>query len=363
MVVFIDWFEVFVSIPRVQFLDDLVAEGCSVEMRAYGTRIYHTVAHVYDHEAKFGFEVRCHPKSLGVLSNLDAHIKIDNKACYMMNPATAVWHLCVRYGVVCKSITRVDLCHDFMKFESGIPVQNFVKRVLAGTYKRGRAALRKDVVQETWEDVTPNYIAWKDRNIYTRLYDKTLELQQVASKEKQSYIVSAWIAQGLYDNVACLYDEAKEHVWRLEFQIQSESKGWVAVDGSGYFLNDIDSYLNMDDVTDLFSALIEVYFAFWVYKDNTYKDDCDRVKLFKESKVAIKRIPEMTAQKVELSSDYLVALKHLEKAAEVIPDLNLRNSLGEVLAAVKSKRGVLDSKISKELIEEWQQKLSGKRWG
>lgn len=278
--VVIDWLEVFVDLPSGFSLESFVDAGCSVEPRDYGTRIYNVMATVHDHDLRGGFEIRCCPKSSAVLSLTAAHVKVLNKDCYLNDPAVFLWAVICKYGFVYRSIARCDLACDFVKFDSGIPPVSFVKRVLGGVYRRDVRGLRRDVVQDSWTNAIPNYVAYQNRDVTVRLYDKTLELVQVASSQKRAYITSLWVRSGFIPDVTALYRDSVPHVWRLEFQISSSSKDWLKIGKGEYVENSIDTYVSQSATMSLFRSLVASYFSFWVYKKGCEVDSCSPVRLF-----------------------------------------------------------------------------------
>lgn len=297
----IDWFEIFVEEPAGFSMDSYREADCTVEARDYGTRVYQEVATVHDHQLGFSFEVRRVPKSNGVLAVGSCHLKMCNDVCYMMNPAEAAYLVCCKYRLSYKSVARVDVCTDFLKFDSGITPLSFLKRVLNGVYRRSISGLRKDVVQENWGSVSPNYVAWHSNDIFVRLYDKTLELRQVASPSKRAYISALWVSHGLLKSAHEIYDDSISHVWRLEFQIMSSSKDWVKIDKSGYFLNSLDTWSSSSESFELFRSLLASYFTFYVFKRGSDISSCERVRLFDCERGAV-RITRVVSNEVHQAS-------------------------------------------------------------
>lgn len=310
--VVIDWLEVFVDLDEGFTIERFEEEGCHVEVREYGTRIYNIMATIHDPFLHGGFEIRCSPKSSAILSVSAAHLKVLNKDCYMQDPADFIWRVICKYRMTYRSISRVDLATDFTIFDSGIDPTSFIRRVLAGTYRRALKSVRKDVVQDSWDNCTPNYIAYQGRDVTVRLYDKTLELIQVATPQKRAYIGALWVRDGLIPSVAAMYSKDVQHVFRLEFQIQSSSKEWV-LDGEGQYMQaGIDTLCSYPETYALFAGLMRTYFDFYVYKKESDPTSCAQVRLMDCTK-GMPVLKPVTSREVHECSTRLEFLEIAEK--------------------------------------------------
>lgn len=310
--VVIDWLEVFVDLRDGFTVQEFEDAGCHVEMREYGTRIYNIMATIHDPMLHGGFEIRCSPKSSAILSVSAAHLKVLNKDCYMQDPAAFIWSVICKYGMTYRSISRVDIASDFVTFDSGIDPTAFIRRVLAGTYRRAKKSVRRDVVQDSWDNCTPNYMAYQGRDVTVRLYDKTLELVQVATPQKRAYIASLWVREGLIQSAASIFDKDAPHVFRLEFQISSSSKDWV-LDGTGQFVEaSIDTLCSAPETLTLFAALMKTYFDFYVYKKDSDPTSCVPVRLMDCTK-GMPILRPVTSREVQQASVRLELLEVAEK--------------------------------------------------
>lgn len=282
---YLDWCECYCRVPSGYWIDEMQSKGCVVHVRDYGTRVYLHMAEIWDPELNLSVEVRWCPKSAGIMPDDACHVKISNVACYVYDPAQMLWRWLTKWSFTYESVSRVDICRDFIAFPSGIPCTKFLRRVLNGSYRRAIRGTRRDVVQESWDRVDPNYMSWQSGDVLVRIYDKTLELRQVASPHKRAYISAFWIANGLINQPSDIFVDSVPHVWRLEFQITSSSKGWVrSVDGS-FFAHDIDTYCSAADRLSLFRGLCDTYFRFYCYKRGVDAADAKRVVLFGDETV------------------------------------------------------------------------------
>ena len=228
----------------------------------------------------------------------------------------------INNGYTFRRIARIDLCLDFEKFDSGDAPQAFVTRYLKGRYAKVNQCTIATYGKDMWDGQQWNSIAWgsKKSPIFTRLYNKTLELKECKDKP---YIRQAWASCGLVDDFIQLTKKNehgefyKPEIWRLEFVIASSVKNWVCfdVDENGNnthrsVRNDLNRYLTRDDLESMFSSLVSRYFHFKKAEDRTQrKDRCPDKELFKFSQSDITyKVEKVATAKADTSK--LAALKH-----------------------------------------------------
>lgn len=353
----IDWLELYALAPEGELSDRLEAAGCSVKLREYGTRIYNNVAFVTDWELDTDFEVRYWPKSSAIMPPNACHIKISNAGCYLRHPGITIWAFLQKHKFQYVSVARCDICYDFVTFDSGIKPSDFMTRVIRGSYKRSRKGLRKDIIQEDWSNSTPNYISWKSGDIMVRIYDKTLELTQEASAEKRSYISALWVQEGIIENASDLYDQAKPHVYRLEFQISSSTKNWVDVASGQFFESCIDTYCSGSETSALFRALVAEHFTFMVYKDKSDIASCQEVRLFSGiPSMELRQVSKDSIRKADSQMRLLAMMSRIDKCLADPQSKQWSDTLREIRNDMA--RVLHDNNISDEQIAIWRQTIS-----
>lgn len=281
--VVIDWLEFYCIEPQGFSEEVFFRQEWLVDMREYGTRIYRDVWTVHVPARDFAFEVRRGMKSSGVMADGSCHIRVQNRSCYTHSPAQLLWDLLTPLGFIFRSVSRVDLASDFVLFDSGLSPKKFLKRVLNGNYRMALKTLRKDIVQCTWQSVDPNYISYRFGDVVVRIYDKSLELRQVSLSEKKrkNYILALWMQWGLIPSIPDFMSDSCPHVYRLEFQIQSSSRGWIR-DGDGQFQElDIDTLCSASRVASLYACLVMSYFQFHTFKKGSEPSSASVVDLFR----------------------------------------------------------------------------------
>lgn len=294
----IDWLEVFVKEPDPCNLDAeyFSAQGYKVVTRAYGTPQYREMFTIYKGDFPF-IEVRRSPYSLksqgGIFENGAAHLRLTNYACYLENPIKELRNFLFSFSYSLQSISRVDLCLDFLKFDDGKDPGLFLVEYAKGDYfknhlskisPRGVEIIGSDFhgagVDSPYQR---SYNSWswgsKKSAISVKLYNKTQELYEVKDKP---YIRSQWLNCGLITNddlvimqqirdnryyigmlkrqikksrsencaslkkllqeksqILLQLKDKEKQIWRLEFSLKSDIKGFISGDE-----RDIDRYGN-----------------------------------------------------------------------------------------------------------------------
>lgn len=272
-------------------------------------------------------EVRRAPSSLGSASAAryfdprSCHIRLCNRTCYAFDAGTIMQNFLDDHGFVFMSISRIDLCLDFEKFDSGDVPFKFLTRYLKGRYAKVNQCNIAVHGKDEWNGRNYNSISWgsKKSPIFTRFYDKTLELKE--GKDKP-YIRQAWASCGLVDDFIQLTKKGsdgvfyKPRIWRLEFAISSNVKNWVCFDvdehGDKTHLskrNDLSVYANRELLEPMFASLVAHYFHFKKYEKTQRKDRCiDKVLFSFEQMTTMYRVEKLCTSKPDDS--HLIALRH-----------------------------------------------------
>lgn len=285
----IDWLEVHCIEPlEPRDADYYRSLGFEVSQREYGTRVYEQMFTIYTPDGQPFMEVRRAPHTTNahdkfqVLEVGSCHLKLHNRACYYNNAGSIMRDFLKTHRYEFRRISRIDICLDFEKFDSGDMPATFVRRLLEHKYAKVNQTDIAVRGKDLWDGKIWNSLSWgsKKSSVFTRFYNKTLELKEVKDKP---YIRQAWASSGLVDDFIQLTKRSekgiwyKPDIWRLEFSIQSSVKNWVCfdVDENGdkthYSVrNDLDRYATRDDLLQMFASLVNRYFHFKkiVYKGN-----------------------------------------------------------------------------------------------
>lgn len=250
-----------------------------------------------------------HPKS----SALDPHscaVKVANRLLYS---STWSWHtlnVCAALRLEIKSITRVDLCCDFVEFANGQLPSDFIHHYLRDTVSRDTesyirrgsnkfCAIGKKVIkfdknatkvkgEKAIDSVVSefDYLRFGTRqsgcSVY--LYNKSLELRE---KHGKPWIRRSWIDAGLIKE-SYTESETEPDVYRLELSIQS--KGMTvresAIAGDNFCSSEVVRKLVGSDFStqlaleSTFWAYQARYFSFVVARGQKYRKDMPALQLF-----------------------------------------------------------------------------------
>ena len=272
-------------------------------------------------------EVRRAPSSLGSASAAryfdprSCHIRLCNRTCYAYDAGTIMQNFLDDHGFVFQSISRIDLCMDFEKFDSGDIPFKFLTRYMNGKYAKVNQCTIAVHGKDEWNGRNYNSVGWgsKKSPVYTRFYDKTLELKEAKDKP---YIRQAWASCGLVDDFIQLTKRDSDgifynpRIWRLEFAITSSVKNWVCYDvdelGNSTHLskrNDLSIYANRDSLEPVFASLVAHYFHFKYYEEGKSKYSCLDKQLFDFSQHSqTYKVEKLCTSKPDDS--HLIALRH-----------------------------------------------------
>lgn len=284
----IDWLECYCledSIGYPHNADYFRSRGWEVREREYGTPMYQEMFTLIDVYGEPFCEVRRAPKSDnlrgGIFDPASAHVRLCNRACYNNYAARNLSLFLEQYGFAYQRISRIDICLDFERFDYGDDPQVFLKRFVAGRYAKINQANICLHGLDMWDGRAWNSVKWgaPKSMVTTRLYNKTMELQQVKDKP---YIRQAWQLSGLVDDWQSLEKRRRDGstykpvIWRVEFAVKSGTNNWMVIeDYNGdrkrirSLRNDLNCYMTREKVFDVFLSLAHHYFHF---KHVEYKD-------------------------------------------------------------------------------------------
>lgn len=262
----IDWLEVY-AIERegtrnaVYFMH----EGFIVHERPYGTPMYHEMFTIDGIDGEPLLEIRRSPKSI-IFDPFSCHIRLNNRTCYFPNAIEILEEFMERYGYSFMRISRIDLCLDFVRFDTGDDPQKFVQRYMEGKYAKMNQVNLTGHARDSWNQRFWQSLSWgsKSSMVKTRLYNKTNELKEVKDKP---YIRQAWCAAGLVDDMHTLTKrmpdgtDQVQNVWRLEFEVMSGTKGWFRVETSHGEKNRFQSYRNNLDMYRDFPGRLQIFWS------------------------------------------------------------------------------------------------------
>lgn len=286
----LDWLEVFcIEDPHFPLEPMQCIElGFVVKQREYGTPQYQQMFTCYRKDVPI-LEVRRLPYSLrsdgGIFEDGSCHIRYVNRSCYAKNPLQEMTEFIRRARLTFKSISRCDICVDFLRFDNGDTPNEFIAKYLSDrVIKMHQAKLRGVSSDADYKEYFAfggrdccnskriNSLKWGGKGcpVSTKLYNKVQEMKDTNYK---SYIVDQWVAAGLIKRetvtdkhgnkrVALMHDGVETDVWRLEFSVKLQGAKLVETEQGGILEFTLSTIDNRDKLLTLFHGLAQQYWDF-----------------------------------------------------------------------------------------------------
>lgn len=210
----LDWLEIHVLEPSELNADYFIKSNYYVKSRNFGTPQYKEMFTLYeDEDGRLPlYEIRRNPYSLrtngGIFDARSCHIRLANRTCYSQDPIADLREFLCNHNYELIGISRIDIAMDILTLDDGTDPGEFLHDyVLEKYYKlhlskiepRGSEVIGGNFCAHgTDHQFSRQYNSMKwgapTSNISVKLYNKTLEMQQVKDKY---YIRDAWKAAGL----------------------------------------------------------------------------------------------------------------------------------------------------------------------
>lgn len=354
----IDWLEVYALEDGNNYPCDAEyyrEHGYDVVEREYGTRVWQQMFTINDAHGNPFIEIRRAPasdktKDGGLFPKEACHIRLSNYACYASDPIGDLRKFMTAHGYILVKIFRIDICMDFITFDKGDKPDRFIRRYIEGRYSKINQANLSAHGTDTWQQRVFNSLSWgaKKSMVSTKLYCKSLELQQVHDKP---YIRYSWYLAGLVDDpINCTITDAqgqtaKPDIWRVEFSITASGKKWVVLEDATkhkktneYVPHTLDCYDTREKLIVAFANLARYYFHFKVYEEGKRKDRCEDKVLFQFSPMdkAYRLTGNVTSRPATPFADRLIAYMLKYKAQSY--DTNITHACDLIISALKQKR-------------------------
>lgn len=244
------------------------SHGYIVHEREYGTRVYNEMFTIEDQHGHAFIEVRRNPQSgsssFTGLSELSCHLRLVNRACYANNPVRDMAEFMVKHDYIFQRIFRLDLCYDFIRFDSGDDPARFLRRYIENKFSKVNQCKVRVIGDDSWASFDWESVAWgaPTSMVGTKIYNKTKELK--ATGDKKPWIKQAWFESGLVDDPLNLPD-----VWRIEFSMHSSARNWIVIEDADSKHNKkkavphtLEMFDGRDRLWDRFEEMAHHYFQF-----------------------------------------------------------------------------------------------------
>lgn len=319
----IDWLEVFCMEPVAAPCSPeyYIRQGYEVRVRAYGTPQYEQMFTIYEDNFPL-IEIRRKPYSIkpqgGIFEPNACHLRLSNRTCYLADPVNFLRTFLITHRYTFVSLTRIDLCLDFNTFDNGRNPAGFVSDFMTERIAKISQSRLAAHGSDSWEGRVWNSLKWGAPTsiVSTKLYNKSLELQQVKDK---FYIRDAWKDAGLDEN---------RDVWRVEFSLKAAAQAQIDKQTGEYIPLSLTSYDTREKLWYQFSVLAQKYFHFkrcvWLRKKSgeqvrQRKDRCPDVPTFQYQQrdgEVYEPIRVLTKQPTPTRTDKLLVKRLQEIAAE-----------------------------------------------
>lgn len=366
-IVGIDWLELYVNEGYgIDYsADGYRSRGYLVSEREYGTKTMAEMFTILDRTGHPFVEIRRSPRGLNsgasqtVYQEGDSYVKLSNLYCYDENPVGLLLDFLNREHYHIKKIYRIDLYTDFEIFDTGDKPANVVRRIVNHTYSKINQSHRRTSGEDTWTECLDNWISWgkKGSMVSTKIYDKTKELKETGMHKP--YIIERWRRAGYVDNVVALTKDNKPvQMWRIEFSIKGNAKGWIYVDKNESGDNEshmlehtLELYSTTKGVTNAIANLVPYYFRFKIYEEGKRKSLCRDKELFifddSEYESGYRLTNESDAGRVravELEDD-VIAMNHLVRAKLKLTGSEFDPVLTEIITKMMQRIDERSTKI------------------
>lgn len=244
------------------------SHGYVVHEREYGTRVYNEMFTIEDQHGHAFIEVRRNPQSgsssFTGLSELSCHLRLVNRACYANNPVRDMAEFMVKHDYIFQRIFRLDLCYDFIRFDSGDDPARFLRRYIENKFSKVNQCKVRVIGDDSWASFDWESVSWgaPTSMVGTKMYNKTKELK--ATGDKKPWIKQAWFESGLVDDPLNLPD-----VWRIEFSMHSSARNWIVIEDADSKHNKkravphtLEMFDGRDRLWERFEEMAHHYFQF-----------------------------------------------------------------------------------------------------
>lgn len=258
-------------------------------------------------------------------------LKVVNKFLYQKDLLVYVKKLLRDLKLEFRTISRIDICVDFLKFSSGLQPANFIKNYMAGKYVKTGKGKGKAVFNNTARGIEYESLKFgsETSDVTYYLYNKSQEMKDVKNKQ---WIRDNWTANGW---------DGKHDVWRLEFSLKSNTQTIIDPETGEAFFSFKDLEI-ANRIEDIFKFHFDRYFRFVYGKKKCRKDRMKPLNLMSGYKFVGIRI-ELSDKKEADRSDKIFSKKLMSLNAEMRGhDIELGIFTNELLTYFVSNRGLND---------------------
>lgn len=333
----VDWLTLHVQVPHKQF--EKTETKYKIVRDKSQTRHFKSIFYIYDKNGAEMATLACEPHS-DILQHDSGLLKLNNRVDYQKDLLPFVKQFLKDLKLNFRSISRIDIALDFLKFKNNLNPRNFIKNYISGKYiKNGKGRGRIEFKYGNSKSLQYQTLKFgsETSDVTYYLYNKVEEME---AKELKPWIVDNWRANGW---------DGKQHVWRLEFSLKPTTKTIHDFipddkDPDGGVLKEVFSFKDIesiDKLQDIYNSHFKKYFTFVHNEKKLRKDRCKPVVLFagkiQTSSVRI----SVSDKKIADRTDKIFTRKLMEFNSEMRGfDMQLSVTTNELLSCFVLGRGL-----------------------
>lgn len=293
----LDWLEINVQVPE-EIHKQIYIENTKKTFPnfcEFGLKLQNVSSPHYKYVIDISYEgqkiaVLCYMPHSKILKPNSGTLRIQNWVLYKSFYKDVLQALCLTFDLEFLSISRMDVCYDFLIFENEYEPLQFIRDFAA------------EIIQKVGKANFAPYGNTKKKGLYHSLkfgsntsactytlYNKTLEMQQ---KKFKQYIVDTWTFNGYIEETERKKDVITilNPVWRLEFSIKNTINPIINIDtGEIYSMQDY-GLLWDEKYKEIFTLLYNKHFTFIKYTKNKDKHKYPIIKLLNLASENCKRL-------------------------------------------------------------------------
>lgn len=241
----------------------------------------------------------------GIFDKKDCTIQLCNKWLYSPDGLEKFMSLISSAGFKYKSISKIDICYDFQRFDNNMTPQTLIKGFFACKYwKVGLVKCSSYQKQSTTMEYSGIYFGAPTSGVKVRLYNKSLELREQKDKP---YIRDSWYECGLNTN---------KDTWRLEISIRPSGKSMVQLTSGEILSLKPRDIISRNSLRDIFFSYACHYFKFRHNNGKTLKKYAKEVQLFNKIETWEAWKPKRLTESLESGRTERLIVKRLVQLIE-----------------------------------------------
>ena len=311
----VDWLQLYCHDRNREPLHLLYNGKSSYEFKlmAQGSRHFKEIWEVLDVDGERYAIVQRVPHS-SILSADASIVQLCNRELYKPYFASVFILFLKSHGFEYKSISRLDICFDSNHLYNNLKHSTFIKKIMLGTYlksNQNKVQWHFDSVANVGKPMECNSCSFgsKSSPVSTKMYNKTLEMQQV---KKKPYIIESWGYNGI---------DVSKDVWRIEISIKSDATATIRTATGEIFRLIPDSLKQQEMLEDIFFSYANQYFSFKKNNGTKNKTRMKEVQLFPRNR-EITMKPKRITTEVDSTRSDRIFIKKLHSLFTSLPNMD-----------------------------------------